>query len=820
MDTTMGKSQSTGARWVCPNDRHLALRAKLRTGWSVKTGYLDSGWGNYSNVGGANRTEQSFVLTEEEQHAIIQVIQRAEALDLSEQKRIGRLVERLEDMKRNVRIITSSRSDERKNCGSRCPSGSRCVCSCALCGEKFGAVLGATPTFCKDCRKYVCQKCGRETGTSNVLASITTTEGLSSTTCNSLTNESPSPKRTAIQRIVQRTSNSPQKLFLCRICSESREIWKKSGAWFFKGMPKHDLPKKKERDWFRAGQRTLGQTSCKTISVCKSLESKETQDSSSDEEATRRLIGARICYSSSPSLQGIQDIDGISKEQITSYDAQTPNGFSEVKNRTNDHSSSTGHRDESPSTTNRLDKSSIFSIHSQCSRLSPSTLATLQISHTNEKSMCDQRNGSSLDDNVSTEVLRLEDNGDKQSDFIDDSRNSTDRCKGSQVQSVRRNSPSTSPPNTLMERILEEAWIHEKNAKCEANCSNRMNDAPISTWYVHHSPRQQTSDYLEIMRSEMEESFGTLEISLLYDPVAQCLQCKVERALGLKPMDIHDLADPFCKITILPVGIGTIIKPTRTKTVHKTRDPVFNETVNFYVSRDADMKSGRALHVMILQDDPWGEDFLGEARFPLYELEPFQTKHYKINLQNHYPVSHEEEAWDLHRGNRGQVQLTLSYCTRRRALLVIVHQAMNLLPMDNNGFSDPFVKLCLVENVIDNRYQRGHDPLGCTSAKKQSSKKLITGRSTYSTSIKWKTLNPEWNEEFVFGIRLTDLMKVTLCLSMWDKDFGKSNDYLGGLVLGCNSKGARLRHWVDVIKFPDYRHPAWHNLTEVLMPME
>lgn len=142
----------------------------------------------------------------------------------------------------------------------------------------------------------------------------------------------------------------------------------------------------------------------------------------------------------------------------------------------------------------------------------------------------------------------------------------------------------------------------------------------------------------------------------------------------------------------------------------------------------------------------------------------------------------EEEAWGLHRGNRGQVQLTLSYCTRRRALLVILHQAMNLLPMDNNGFSDPFVKLCLVENVIDNRWQRGHDPPRRTSAKKQSSKKLITGRNSYSTSVKWKTLNPEWNEEFVFGIRLTDLMKVTLCLSMWDKDFGKSNDYLGMFI--------------------------------------
>lgn len=61
----------------------------------------------------------------------------------------------------------------------------------------------------------------------------------------------------------------------------------------------------------------------------------------------------------------------------------------------------------------------------------------------------------------------------------------------------RRNSVSTSPPSTLMERILEEAWMHERNAECEANCSNRMNDAPISTWKVHHSSRQQTSNYLE-----------------------------------------------------------------------------------------------------------------------------------------------------------------------------------------------------------------------------------------------------------------------------------------------------------------------------------
>ena len=30
-------------------------------------------------------------------------------------------------------------------------------------------------------------------------------------------------------------------VWLCKICAESRELWKKSGAWFFKGMPKPEL---------------------------------------------------------------------------------------------------------------------------------------------------------------------------------------------------------------------------------------------------------------------------------------------------------------------------------------------------------------------------------------------------------------------------------------------------------------------------------------------------------------------------------------------------------------------------------------------------
>ncbi|EDM05244.1 rabphilin 3A-like (without C2 domains), isoform CRA_a [Rattus norvegicus] len=156
-------------QWVCPNDRQLALRAKLQTGWSVHTYQTEK----------QRRTQ---CLSPGEVEVILQVIQRAERLDILEQQRIGRLVERLETMQKNVM--------------------GNGVSQCLLCGEMLG-FLGSSSVFCKDCRKKVCTKCGIEA--------------------------SPGQKRP---------------LWLCKICSEQREVWKRSGAWFYKGLPKYILPLK------------------------------------------------------------------------------------------------------------------------------------------------------------------------------------------------------------------------------------------------------------------------------------------------------------------------------------------------------------------------------------------------------------------------------------------------------------------------------------------------------------------------------------------------------------------------------------------------
>ena len=241
---------------------------RLRTGWSVKSGSFDSRFSDYSyssscpdNLDSSCLSSSStpYAVSDAERASIIQVIQRAEALDVSEQERVGKLVERLENMKRNVYTVTTTRLSSR-SCGSRCSGGSGCVCSCALCGEKF-AVLGAGPTLCRDCRKYICQKCGIETSPAHLQTPLlhgacgsggASGSSVSSTgSCSSATPQHNQQQQHQQQQQLRiKSPSGSHKLFLCRICAETREMWKKSGAWFFKGLPKYVLPEKKVRSKF------------------------------------------------------------------------------------------------------------------------------------------------------------------------------------------------------------------------------------------------------------------------------------------------------------------------------------------------------------------------------------------------------------------------------------------------------------------------------------------------------------------------------------------------------------------------------------------
>ncbi|KAL5266583.1 hypothetical protein ACHWQZ_G003831 [Mnemiopsis leidyi] len=160
-------------KWVCPTDRELCLRSKLNNGM---------GWSYKSVQSGLKPTCTRETFAKHEIDKIEEVIKKHNELVQLEEERIGKLMERFENMK-------CSQGDGYK--------------TCLFCNASFG-FLKAKPFRCHMCQRNVCSKCKVETEKRQIVL----------------------PK------------------ILCRVCSEYREIWKKSNAWFFHAIPKYVIPPK------------------------------------------------------------------------------------------------------------------------------------------------------------------------------------------------------------------------------------------------------------------------------------------------------------------------------------------------------------------------------------------------------------------------------------------------------------------------------------------------------------------------------------------------------------------------------------------------
>ncbi|GAU99533.1 hypothetical protein RvY_10524 [Ramazzottius varieornatus] len=106
---------------------------------------------------------------------------------------------------------------------------------------------------------------------------------------------------------------------------------------------------------------------------------------------------------------------------------------------------------------------------------------------------------------------------------------------------------------------------------------------------------------------------------------------------------------------------------------------------------------------------------------------------------------------------RGRIRLTATYEESSGTLSVTVHQCMNLIPMDPNGASDPYVKLKLIP-----------DPDGKTKQKTKTVK---------------VNLNPTFEETFKFTIHQEDKDK-RLSVEVWDWDRTSRNDFMGAMSFG------------------------------------
>ena len=133
----------------------------------------------------------------------------------------------------------------------------------------------------------------------------------------------------------------------------------------------------------------------------------------------------------------------------------------------------------------------------------------------------------------------------------------------------------------------------------------------------------------------------------------------------------------------------------------------------------------------------------------------------------------------------------------KATLHVHIKEAQSLPNMDTIGYTDGFVKMCLLPNRM--------------------------GRK--KSNVISDNLNPRWDEKFTFSnLNLAELsIQRVLELTVWDHDMLSSNDFIGGLRLGpapgkgeghkewMDSNSKEARHWEEMLATPrkwvEFVHP-------------
>ncbi|XP_071995798.1 multiple C2 and transmembrane domain-containing protein 1 isoform X3 [Engystomops pustulosus] len=260
----------------------------------------------------------------------------------------------------------------------------------------------------------------------------------------------------------------------------------------------------------------------------------------------------------------------------------------------------------------------------------------------------------------------------------------------------------------------------------------------------------------------------------LHNPGMYQLDVTLKRGNNLAARDRGGTSDPYVKFKI---GGKEVF---RSKTKHKNLNPVWEEKVSLLIEN---LKE--PLYVKVFDYD-FGlqDDFMGSAFLELTTLELQNTKDVALNLKDPQHPEHLlgtiylsvflspkdngyidtplsmlkssesnmtiKKNWkrsskfetqslritDLHRKShlwRGVVSITLI-------------EGQDLKAMDTNGLSDPYVKFRL-------------------------------GHQKYKSKTLPKTLNPQWREQF--NMHLFEEQGGIIDITVWDKDAGKRDDFIG-----------------------------------------
>ncbi|XP_075464273.1 synaptotagmin-11 isoform X2 [Ascaphus truei] len=275
-----------------------------------------------------------------------------------------------------------------------------------------------------------------------------------------------------------------------------------------------------------------------------------------------------------------------------------------------------------------------------------------------------------------------------------------------------------------------------------------------------------------------EIMLGALTLSVDYNFPKKALVVNIQEAHGLPVMDEHTQgSDPYIKMTILPDKKHRV----KTRVLRKTLDPVFDETFTFYGIPYSQLQD-LVLHFLVLSFDRFSrDDIIGEVMVPLAGVDPSTGK---VQLTRDIIKRNIQKCI-----SRGELQVSLSYQPVAQRMTVVVLKAKHLPRMDITDFSDPYVKV----NVYHGR-------------------KRIAKKKTH---VKKCTLNPVFNESFIYDIPTDLLPDISIEFLVINFDRTTKNQVVGRLILGAHSITANgIEHWREVCENPRKLIAMWHSLSE------
>ncbi|XP_053336869.1 multiple C2 and transmembrane domain-containing protein 1 isoform X3 [Clarias gariepinus] len=267
----------------------------------------------------------------------------------------------------------------------------------------------------------------------------------------------------------------------------------------------------------------------------------------------------------------------------------------------------------------------------------------------------------------------------------------------------------------------------------------------------------------------------------LISPGMYQLDIVLKKGVNLAIRDRGGTSDPYVKFKITGKEVF------RSKTIHKNLNPVWDEKVTLLVDNIRE-----PLYVKVFDYD-FGlqDDFMGSAYLYLESLEQHRPLDVTLDLKDpHYP-DHDLGSLELvvtltpKEGDYREATMLLRRSWKRSSKyqslrLSDVHrkaqlwrgivsisliEGRNLQPMDANGLSDPYVK-----------FRMAHQK--------------------YKSKTIHKTLNPQWREQFDF--HLYDEEGGFIDITVWDRDAGKKDDFMGRCQVDLSLLSKECTHKLDL----------------------